>query len=154
MSTGATGTTSRTTTGTGPSGNQTAGSQASGAPLGSSAAQQQANTGGVPSTYPGTGTTAKFEWPESYKRAYTYVMEGGLFTLLIFIWAIIFHAGAAVLSYRKYGSMAWAILDFFFASFYYPYYVFSLDTSAAPQPAPLIGGSLLKKLGLSKSRRR
>jgi hypothetical protein len=79
-------------------------------------------------------------------------MSGGVYMIVMMIWLIAFHAGAAVLSYRRYGSMGWAILDFFFASLYYPYYVFSLDAPSAP--APLIGGSVMKMLGMGKSRRR
>jgi hypothetical protein len=37
---------------------------------------------------------------------------------------ILFHAGAAKLSYDKYGSIGWAILAFIFGSIYYPYYAF------------------------------
>jgi hypothetical protein len=41
---------------------------------------------------------------------------------------------AAKLSYDRYQSIGWAILDFFFAVFYIPYYAFFLNTSSA-QPA-------------------
>lgn len=53
--------------------------------------------------------------------------------LPLFIW----HMGAASLSYAKYGSIGWAILDFFFAVFYYPYYALVLNT---PTAAPVMGG--------------
>ena len=45
----------------------------------------------------------------------------------LFIW----HLGAASLSYAKYGSIGWAILDFFFAVFYYPFYALVLNTPTA-----------------------
>jgi hypothetical protein len=48
--------------------------------------------------------------------------------IFLFVW----HLGAASLSYAKYGSIGWAILDFFFASFYYPFYAFFLNTPAPP----------------------
>ena len=57
-----------------------------------------------------------------------------VFTIVfLFVW----HLGAASLSYAKYGSIGWAILDFFFASFYYPFYAFFLNT---PAPTGMMGG--------------
>jgi hypothetical protein len=50
--------------------------------------------------------------------------------IFLFVW----HLGAASLSYAKYGSIGWAILDFFFATFYYPFYAFFLNT-----PTPSVG---------------
>ena len=41
--------------------------------------------------------------------------------------ALLFHLGAAYLSYAKYDSIGWAILDFFFATIYYPFYAFVLN---------------------------
>ena len=52
---------------------------------------------------------------------------GILVTILSSILLIAFHVGAAKLSYDKYGSIGWAILDFFFATVYYPYYAFVLN---------------------------
>lgn len=43
--------------------------------------------------------------------------------------AILFHAGAAKLSYDRYGSIGWAILAFLFGSIYYPYYAFFVSGS-------------------------
>jgi hypothetical protein len=40
------------------------------------------------------------------------------------IFALIFHIGAAYMSYQRNQSAGWAILHFFFAVFYYPYYAF------------------------------
>ncbi len=51
------------------------------------------------------------------------------------IFTIIFHAGAAALSYQRNQSMAWAVLHFFLAVFYYPYYAFTQPSPAAPAPA-------------------
>jgi hypothetical protein len=50
---------------------------------------------------------------------------------------ILFHAGAAKLSYDKYGSIGWAILAFLFGSIYYPYYAFFVSGSS---PATIFGG--------------
>lgn len=72
----------------------------------------------------------------------TVAIAGGFGTLSIalsVIVAILFHAGAAVLSYAKYGSVGWAILDFFFASLYYPFYALVLNTPCAA-PALIMGG--------------
>lgn len=54
------------------------------------------------------------------------------------IFLIIFHFGAAKLSYDTYGSMFWAFIDFFFPYIYYPYYAFVLHRP--PPPAPLFAG--------------
>jgi hypothetical protein len=54
------------------------------------------------------------------------------------LFAFVWHLGAASLSYAKYGSIGWAILDFFFATFYYPFYAFFLNTPA--QPTTMFGG--------------
>ena len=55
----------------------------------------------------------------------------------VVFWAIVgiipwfvFAYGAAKLSYNKFGSVGWSILDFIFPGFYYPYYAFFLDTSS------------------------
>ena len=56
----------------------------------------------------------------------------------LFIW----HLGAASLSYAKYGSIGWAILDFFFATLYYPFYAFVLN---APAPS-MMGGRRRAKM--------
>jgi hypothetical protein len=53
------------------------------------------------------------------------------------IFALVFHAGAAYMSYQRNQSFAWAILHFFLAVFYYPYYAFTQSSSApAAAPAP------------------
>ncbi len=49
---------------------------------------------------------------------------GGLASFLFFL---VFSYGAAKLSYDKFGSIGWAILDFIFATFYYPYYAIFLN---------------------------
>lgn len=53
---------------------------------------------------------------------------GGFFAFLL-------HVAAAKLSYDKYGSIGWAILDFFFGAIYIPYYAFFLNTPSSSQPA-------------------
>jgi hypothetical protein len=61
----------------------------------------------------------------------------GIFSL---IFTIVFHAGAAYLSYQKYQSGFWAVIDFFFAFFYYPYYSFYLASAPAPSQGVFAGG--------------
>lgn len=51
--------------------------------------------------------------------------------VIAFVWLFVWNLGAASLSYAKYGSIGWAILDFFFAVFYYPFYAFFLNTPTA-----------------------
>ncbi len=54
-----------------------------------------------------------------------FAMGLGGFASLLFL--LIFSYGAAKLSYDKYQSIGWAILNFFFATFYYPYYAIFLS---------------------------
>lgn len=51
--------------------------------------------------------------------------------LLVFLYSF----GAAKLSYDKYQSVGWAVLNFFFATFYYPYYAIFLSGSPQQQAA-------------------
>ena len=72
----------------------------------------------------------------------------GTTTALMVVAAIplfIFHLGAAYLSYQKYHSILWALLDFVFAYFYYPYYSFFLSGVPATPP-PMMGGVKLAKM--------
>lgn len=64
---------------------------------------------------------------------------GSLFTFL-------FHFGAARLSYLKYQSIGWAILDFFFAVFYYPYYALFLAEAPVAATTMLGGAKMMKGL--------
>jgi hypothetical protein len=72
---------------------------------------------------------------------------GGL-AILPIVFLLIFHGGAAYLSYQKYQSGLWAFVNFLFAYFYYPYYAFFLSgTPANVEPSPIntmMGG--LRKL--------
>lgn len=61
----------------------------------------------------------------------------GIFSI---IFTIVFHSGAAYLSYQKYQSGFWAVIDFFFALFYYPYYAFYLASAPAPSQGVFAGG--------------
>jgi len=66
-------------------------------------------------------------------------------TVILFLW----HFGAARLSYLKYGSIGWAVLDFIFATIYYPYYALFLAESTAAVPATGVmmgGGRMVKKM--------
>ena len=62
---------------------------------------------------------------------------GTVFGVIGLILAFLWSFGAASLSYTKYGSIGWAILDFFFATLYYPYYALVLNT---PAPTMMGGG--------------
>lgn len=55
---------------------------------------------------------------------------GGLLGLLL-------HFAAAKLSYDKYQSPFWAVIDFIFGTIYIPYYAFFLNTPSTP---PMMGG--------------
>jgi hypothetical protein len=56
--------------------------------------------------------------------ALAFASLSGIASLLFYV---VFSYGAAKLSYDKFGSMGWAILDFIFAAFYYPYYAIFLS---------------------------
>lgn len=64
-------------------------------------------------------------------------MSTGAIVSIVFvvIWYFVWNLGAASLSYAKYGSIGWAILDFFFAPLYYPYYALVLNTPTASMSA-------------------
>lgn len=73
---------------------------------------------------------------------------GGL-AILPIVFLIVFHAGAAYLSYQKYQSGMWAFVDFLFAYFYYPYYAFFLSgapASVEPSPINTMMGGLRKMM--------
>jgi hypothetical protein len=77
---------------------------------------------------------------------------GGL-AILPIVFLIVFHAGAGYLSYQKFGNWGWALLDFLFAYFYYPYYAFFL-TGPSAQPAPIntMMGGMAKFFGARRRR--
>lgn len=54
------------------------------------------------------------------------------------VFAILFSGGAAYLSYQRNQSMGWAIVAFFFATIYYPYYAFTSGSSSSTPLAPAI----------------
>lgn len=76
----------------------------------------------------------------------------GVLTMLSIFFLLFFHIGAGYLSYQKYGSMLWAIVNFIFAYFYYPYYAFFLAKDPSPQPLGMIGG-MMKALSGGRRRR-
>ena len=59
--------------------------------------------------------------------AYGGVFAMGLGGFASLLCLLVFSYGAAKLSYDKFGSIGWAVLNFFFASFYYPYYAIFLS---------------------------
>jgi hypothetical protein len=63
-----------------------------------------------------SGSTDYLEWATS---------ANGILTIVFWL---VFSYGAAKLSYDKYRAMGWAILDFFFSTFYYPYYSLVLNS--------------------------
>jgi len=69
--------------------------------------------------------------------------------LIPLAFAILFSAGAAYLSYQRNQSAALAILAFFFATIYYPYYAFTSSSTPAVSPASTLmtaGRRLLKAM--------
>jgi len=55
------------------------------------------------------------------------------------LFTLLFHAGAAYMSYQRNQSMGWAILHFFLAVFYYPYYAFTqAGKPAEPTPSSFL----------------
>ncbi len=70
----------------------------------------------------------------------------GALMILPILFLFLFHLGAGYLSYQKYGNIGWAILNFFFAYFYYPYYAFFLANapSEVSSTTTMMGG--LRKL--------
>ena len=64
-----------------------------------------------------------------------------ILSVLVFLYILAFHIGAAVLSFQKFGSFLWAILDFFFPYFYYPYYAFVVSSQPAPVETGIVGGA-------------
>ncbi len=77
-------------------------------------------------------TEKKDEKPKPAAKPATLMPSGGFMALLggmavlPIVFMLVFHGGAAYLSYQKYQSGMWAFIDFFFAYFYYPYYAFFL----------------------------
>jgi hypothetical protein len=87
-----------------------------------------------PVTPPANSNTGPANAPEKKKDA-TLETGWGIASMVFgILFAFVWHLGAASLSYTKYGSIGWAILDFFFATFYYPFYAFFLNT-----PTPSMG---------------
>ena len=64
----------------------------------------------------------------------TWIMSG--IAIIPIIFTLVFHAGAAYMSYQRNQSFLWATLHFFLAVFYYPYYAFT-QTSPAAEAAPM-----------------
>jgi hypothetical protein len=60
-----------------------------------------------------------------------------VYMLFFLVWLVLFHWGAAKLSYDTFGSVGWGVLDFFFPYLYFPYYALFVS---APKPASIIPG--------------
>lgn len=67
------------------------------------------------------------------------------------IFALVFHLGAAFMSYQRNQSIGWAILHFFFAVFYYPYYAFAL--AGKPVETPMMAPASILPTVQSAGRR-
>lgn len=78
---------------------------------------------------------------------------GGLAVLPI-LFLIVFHAGAAYLSYQKYANGMWAFVDFLFPYLYYPYYAFFLSGCPVEQSIlPTLAGGVRRLLNAGRRRR-
>ena len=71
------------------------------------------------------------------------------------IFTLVFHLGAATLSYQRNQSFGWAFLHFFLAVFYYPYFAFTQPSPVAESTGFLptvqsAGRRLVKALGKRK----
>ena len=91
---------------------------------------------------------ATFTLPSIVPNSGFMAVLGGM-AILPIIFLIVFHAGAAYLSYQKYQSALWAFVDFLFAYFYYPYYAFFLSGSSPsyePSPVNAMMGGLRKMM--------
>jgi hypothetical protein len=77
--------------------------------------------------------------------------------LFVLLWSVLFSIGAGYLSYSKYHSILWAIVDTLFAWLYYPFYAFFLNTPTAvetmappmvsslpPPPPPAVMGGRIR----------
>ncbi len=88
-------------------------------------------------------TEAKIDEKKEEVKATVTSWTAGMSGVAVIFWSvvsllflIVFHYGAAVLSYARYQSVFWAVIDFVFATFYYPYYALVLN-----QPnSAVIGG--------------
>jgi hypothetical protein len=81
---------------------------------------------------PGANPALTATTPPAEKKSSGFSIFGGFEFLfgVLFFFLVLLGPGlsAAKLSYDKYQSILWAILDFFFAVFYIPYYAFFLNT--------------------------
>jgi hypothetical protein len=100
----------------------------------------------APATAPGTPTTLTNEQTSGVMAVF------GVLAFIPLLLLLFFHLGAGYLSYQKYGSMLWAVVNFIFAYFYYPYYAFFLARDPSPQPMGMLGG--MAKLFKGAGRRR
>jgi len=98
---------------------------------------------------PPKATTATLALPTGFGA-----ILGGM-AIFPILFLIVFHGGAAYLSYQKYQSGMWAFVNFLFAYFYYPYYAFFLSgTPAYAEPSPIntMMGGMMKLMGGKRRR--
>lgn len=63
-----------------------------------------------------------------------------IYILLFVVWLVLFHWGAAKLSYDTFGSVGWGALDFFFPYLYFPYYALFVSTPKSTSIIPGFAG--------------
>jgi len=79
---------------------------------------------------------------------------GSLMVVFSVLFALFFSLGAALLSYRKFQSLGWAFLDFWFPYFYYPYYAFFINEAPPPSTGILgMTGGMKKVMKWFNSKR-
>lgn len=79
---------------------------------------------------------------------------GTLMVVFSVLFALFFSLGAALLSYRKFQSLGWAFLDFWFPYFYYPYYAFFINEAPPPSTGILgMTGGMKKVMKWFNSKR-
>lgn len=69
-------------------------------------------------------------------KDWTWYIFNTAWGLLPLVLGILFSAGAAYLNYQRNQSAVLAILAFFFATVYYPYYAFTSGSSSTPSVTP------------------
>lgn len=113
-------------------------------------ASTPATTPSAPASDPATAQgTSKEE--NAAKAIFDTTSATGIISIvLVSLMTLLWHVGAARLSYLKYGSIGWAILDFFFATLYYPFYALFLAESSGGgmgMAQPMMGGGrMIKKM--------
>jgi hypothetical protein len=94
----------------------------------------------APTTTAASTVATAIQQPESTVIETTLGWFTGIGGILSLILLIVFHFGAAKLSYDVNQSVGWAVVSFFFATLYYPYYAFAHSTRRQSSLLGLLGG--------------